>query len=545
MKATKFIIGFFMIILMANQGCESFKLDPDDLELNINLDIIKTNVNLSFIDAATQQLIGEDDDTQIILTIYGDDEPCVVDPSGNRMSPYHSSGGFAVLSLDPYKAKPTPEDPVRFTVVATLDGYLSTSKLIRLNREGDFDFLVEMVQLINPPTGVTVKQVSNAGNTSSDGNLSARMEIKTDNDEAKFTINEGTRLVDAKGVPLVGMLRVDFVHFDASKEESLRCFPGGLDVEVINEDGSRQEVLFVSAGFAAIEIYDQTGRKATNFQKGALALDMRIDPGILNPETGKLVAAGDKVPVWSYNDQTGEWKFESNIYVKQTPGGLIGQLEVPHLSSWNLDWFAGSTCTVPIYFKTNDLGKTGWPFNYQVQASFVTGSGYLYSGYFNGTPRHTSQSNTYINTLLMQRVPTNPVRITFTRRYPCNPQFWIVPGPFTENWCAYATNGYEVILEPFGDIAAIRVEVYINCTNNGQRIKPSQTLQARYRLVGSNCWIYKTFSGGETTVTGIVRNSTYEMQAYYQGSWQPSSPHQQVIGNEEVIVFEPAINCGG
>ena len=225
--------------------------------------------------------------------------------------------------------------------------------------------------------------------------------------------------------------------------------------------------------------------------------------------------------------------------------GLYGQVELPHLSWWNLGWAVETACDVPVYFKTNDLNKTNWTFNYIINAQLVSGTGFQSTTTFYGKPRAVTQTNDINNTLNMRQVPPEEVTLTFSRLYPCEPQFWVVPGAVTATWCDYSSTGYDILLQPFGDPVAVLVQVYINCTNNGQRIKPTQTLQGRYRVLGSNCWIYKSFSGGETTVTGVQRNATYEIQAYYDGSWQPSTPYQQFVGDEEVIVFEPEIDCGG
>jgi len=58
MKTIRALSLVFLLAILATPSCQEFKLNPDDLVINLELDLIKTNINLRFYDAASKQMIG-------------------------------------------------------------------------------------------------------------------------------------------------------------------------------------------------------------------------------------------------------------------------------------------------------------------------------------------------------------------------------------------------------------------------------------------------------------------------------------------------------
>lgn len=543
-----------LLLIAAGQGCKQFSLNTDDLELSVDMNIIKTNVTIRFLDAATDELIGFDNDNRIRVTVHGPDSLNVLTTSGERKPQYFSAAGYLSLGLDPYKAKPTADDPVDFTLVAQLPGYISTSLPVTLVSEGGFDFIVRMVNEGDPPDGVAIKSEENAG-TATGGDLEEDIKINTDNKEVDITISKGTTLKDEEGQPLEGELSVTMAHFNPTEQDALSAFPGGLNVKVKNESENEDAGVFVSAGFVSIDITDQNGKKAALFEGGGLNLNAQIDTKVLNPETGQPVQAGDIIPFWSYNDETGEWKFERNIQVEASPMGLQVSTRLPHLSWWNIDWFDAACAFVEIYFTTDQAdktGATGWGYGLRWIAQLVGGdASYQSEGYFAGFPELTGIMSV-LNTERLQSVPYNKqIQITFFAEgeHP----LWQTPDPITYDFCAESP--VEVPLTPNAstgggsDLLTITFTVSIYCTDLGTSANIPDNTLLRYRKKGTSTWTTISASSNQVTIGGLEQNTVYEVQALYDGAWIPSPAFEYLVepstetNLSKTLTFN--LNCGG
>jgi len=530
MKNIKIVAGFLILLFAVGFACKPFNLNQDDLNLTLNLDIIKTNIGIDFLDAMSKAVIGSNDEMKAKVTIYGTDANWVLDPSGERYTEYLSSSGYVGLALDPYNAKPTADQQVKFVAVVDLDGYVSTSIPIKLNSEGIHEYVVELVSLVNPPDGVTVTQKDHVG-SAANGVVDKDIDVSTENNEATITINKGTTLFDIDGVALEGDLKVDLVYFDPTNEEALGVFPGGMNVTVKNESGVEEDISFISAGFVALDVKDASGRKASNIGKDQIMIDVAIPQGYINPETAVPVKAGDKIPLWSYENYDGEWKYEGEITVKGEPGMLSASFSLPHLSYWNLDWKAENCDNKYLFFDGNTAITARS--KYKVRARLVTGSGYLYSSYQWLYPGQN---------IRMVNIPMAPIEIYFQDYYHVcgiTPQ-WQRPADFIWDFCE---NGDYTSQLTANQIYSVYVEILIHWNDTNQDISPTQAIKGRFRQQGKDCWTTVWIHNGGESVGGIEPNTTYEIQAYYQGKWQPDSPHVQSIGTETTVVFHPSINC--
>lgn len=177
----------------------------------------------------------------------------------------------------------------------------------------------------------------------------------------------------------IGDVVLEVAHFDSQETEALDSFPGGFSAQIENSgdinttaiggvQGSGGDINFVSAGFVAVELRDKTtGEKITKFDSSTpLTITMNIDPQaqfpLANGET-RAVATGDIIPVWSYDSDTGKWRYEGKGTVSD-PGGngvLAVTYKVTHLSYYNLDWWfwggdGAQTCDATI-----NLGYSVYP----------------------------------------------------------------------------------------------------------------------------------------------------------------------------------------
>ncbi|OHD05411.1 MAG: hypothetical protein A2086_14055 [Spirochaetes bacterium GWD1_27_9] len=241
-----------------------------------------------------------------------------------------------------------------FTVVVNADKYISSSKRINsITSSGKLDFQVSLVNIEKTPQGVNVVQKSigtadTSGKTVSDASLSTNTNESVSS-QASITLLKDTIVKDASGDILTGSLKATVGYFSPTSENALSSFPGGLgNVNITTTRGDTEENgFFVSGGFVSIDITDQNGKSAEKFEGNSLKVSVDIPEGLLNPETGVLIKAGDVIPLWSYNKETGKWTKETTVTrssngVEKINGKLTLSFDAPHLSYWNIDWFSPS-----------------------------------------------------------------------------------------------------------------------------------------------------------------------------------------------------------
>ncbi|MFH0760883.1 MAG: hypothetical protein V2A67_05220 [Bacteroidota bacterium] len=556
MRPIRILSAFILILSMSGPSCDKFNLNTDDLDIRLDMNIIKTTMTVQLVDAASGELIGFNDNKQVKINVFGPDSQWVVNTSGEYMKQFFTSAGYMTAGLDPYNAKPTPDDPVQLTLVAQLDGYLSTSMSLTLIGEGSHDYVINMVNTEAPPEGVSIAQFSNVGSSSS-GKIDENIEVSTKDSEVSVKLNEGTDIRDEAGNPLQGKLAMSIAYFNPTKSEALSSFPGGLSVDVNKEDNSKAKGAFYSAGFVAIDIKDENGNQASKFSGGTMDLDLAVDENIKNPESGQSVQAGDRVPLWSYDDKTGKWAFEKTVEIRKTPSGLRTNAQMQHLSYWNLDWFESACAFIEIFFTTTDAskaGESGWGYGLQFVATLTGSNEFRSEGYFSGYPELTG-IRSVLNTEVLQSVPLNQqVTITFLNQ-PGTTPLWNLPDPITYDFCA--STPVEVPLTPNPDAMGgggsstltIRFTVEIYCTDQGTSASIPDGILLRYRPKGSTTWCTVTASGGTVTIAGLEQNMMYEVQALYNGEWVPDPAFEYFVdpsSQTEVsknLRFELA--CGG
>ena len=331
---------FLLLLLLLSDSCKN---PTEDVKLIINFEPIKTYVNVEFVDASTGELIVEESRNDIHVIISGTNQDAVIDNIGQQHESYEIIDGTLSLGLNPNNPfVPTKDNPIRFNVVASSEGYISTSKSIYIISEGNYFVEISMVEINNPPVGVSIIEKTGVGELV-DGQIQNEVIINTNNQKAQLIIPEGLVMKDASGVKLNGKLNILLAHFNNLEETSLTSFPGGLIASVTN-NGLTEDGVFFSGGFAAIEISDESGRQANSFSNGTVNLLMQVPAETYNPETGTPVIVGDDIPLYSYAPETGEWAFEEILTIIEQRNVLGISANLTHLSYFNIDWFRAPTC---------------------------------------------------------------------------------------------------------------------------------------------------------------------------------------------------------
>jgi hypothetical protein len=312
----------------------------DGVNLNINTDIFQVPVAFYFGDANPD--MGGDAPENLSITIAGPDKDLIYSTDGRReLKPV---AGFLEIGLDK-AVQITEDDPLELTVIAEAPGYVKTVQNITLY-DTAYQFIpVNMVGLNAPPKGVSLQlgtTAADADGVMQDTAFTTPM-VAGKEEMASVKLKQGTKVMNANGDVLTGNIEVQLVHFDNRSDESLAAFPGGFTAtNVVDENGNEMEpVEFVTAGFVALDMFVGND-EVTDFSE-PVEVEVGINPETIDPATGQQVKEGDIIPIWSLDDNTGQWTHEGEAVVeKDANGDLTATMLITHLSWWNFDYFYNS-----------------------------------------------------------------------------------------------------------------------------------------------------------------------------------------------------------
>jgi hypothetical protein len=319
----------------------------DGLEVRIKNITRTTYVSVKIYDAATGNLVTEN--VEVIFSGASKDK--IISSTNTPVTSLTSAQGLLSFSFAD-DVIPSASTPVKLNLICTANGYLNTSKPIQIFETGTSSFEIVMTSVDNTPAGVISNteetgEASGSGGTSEDIILSSGEDISS-GASAAISIPSGTVLLDKDNNPLVGDVSTRITYFNPLDESSTNAFPGGFNVTVENESGEEEEGGFVTAGFVAIDM-TVGGQSVEGFSNGSLSIDIEVPQGTVNPTTGELIKIGDKIPLWSYDEDLAEWKYEQEVEVTTLiPTTGLSKMSnkmgvrvsgISHLSYFNLDWF--------------------------------------------------------------------------------------------------------------------------------------------------------------------------------------------------------------
>jgi hypothetical protein len=525
------MISFFGVI-----SCKKITSPTDNLKLIVDYNVIKTTIDVHLYDVTTGQLIPNPTKDKGLIIITGQDKSAVIDMMG--IAPENKSiaidRGVASMALHP-KDAPSQSKMISFNIVAKMPGYLTTTKQVNLTEIGRNFVRVNMIPLDTPPEGVSVGRVSGAA-TAQNGRVSAPATIELPNGRSSLHIPEGILLKDTAGNNLSGSLDVKIIHFDNISQDALSAFPGGLTPTVERTSGATESGMFYSAGFIAIEITDPNGRQASSLEDGKMELISRVSPQTYNPNTQTSIKAGDIIPFWSLDENTGSWKEEGTATAIEKNGFLQFEKQLNHLSYYNFDWFLGGTCI------------SGRPFVFNTTPP-VTGSFLMKGNIFR------QSDNTFINTILMwvdgnepvytANAPQGvPVRIEWDTE---NSDFIsVAPNSqptYVDDLCGQSPINVDLISSSSSEFTTISVQISLKCASQPDVVIYPPDLTLYCQSMNGGDIITFGLTSGKASIPGIKLGDTYEVWFSYDGI---DYNHQIVVtqNSYSLIDFEiPADVC--
>jgi hypothetical protein len=329
------VAALISVIIFAN----SCKKPTDGIELTVNESTLtKAPVLLHFANANTTST---NQPQEFKVTISGKNA-ALVQTDGGATTGFKASHGFLPLSLT-MGAAPSPSSPVTFNVSADIPGFAPISQTVTITRDTATIVDIALVEYDNPPegTGVLVKNTSLINGVSDGATLYVPPGVGMV-ESAQIKIQPGTQMLDISGAPIsASQLKANIVDYSATSTTSYGAFPGGFSPSnVVDQQGNQvnggNPINFVSAGLLSIKM-TANGTQVRRFSK-PLQVSMKLDPNTTNFVTGENIKAGDTVPLWSLDEDTGQWKAEGNVTITTNGGTLVANFETSHLCCFNLDW---------------------------------------------------------------------------------------------------------------------------------------------------------------------------------------------------------------
>lgn len=503
MKPQYFVktIVVFALALYMLTGCKRY---DQDLTWRINTGIYSSPLMVRFLNAnpdATNQ------PKNFTVTISGKDANKVVLGSGGTN--FKTANGMLPLALN--GVSPTPQNPVIFSVYADIPGFAPVSQSFIITDTTPQVRSVFAVEYANPTNGTAafIQQTRlNAG-------VSPAVTLSTQTNAgmgeiSSIAIQEGTQMLDVNGNAVSGdQLKTKVVHFGTGTTSSLASFPGGLTApDAIGKDGQPIPggVTFVTGGLLSIKMFAGS-TEVKKFSK-PLNVTMEMKNDVVNPGTNQAVAVGDTIPVWSLNEETGQWKYESMGTVAMDGNGKLAvQFQAAHLSCWNLDWWwscFGSypTCNNPltVIIHTDPTYCSG---NYEVTLTTERGQ---YLGALHGTELYNGFTCVFINTPVIEKA-----KIVITD----NSTGRVVGQSILFTPCSQGTIEVTLGKPTPPDLVKINITVEGKCTNRNAAFNINGWFS--FYLAGAGPLGDKTLiyvNNGQATVS-LLNGATYTIEACY------------------------------
>lgn len=523
-------ILFLTVIILAYFSFYSCKkiTNPHsgDEKDTINYNLIKTRIFIQFIDANTNEIIMPEEGKPIKVKIVGKSKKAVFDIIGIQKEEYFAHHGIITFALNPEaEFIPSSSSPVRFTIVANLEHYITSNKEVTITDEGDYMLKIFMVDVNNPPEGVTIDKLSNVSKLIN-GVLQDPVSIVSQNSEAKIVIPAGSRLLNSDSITLKGKLNLTLCYYNPQEDKALAAYTGGITGTVINNSSLNSGVFFPT-GLLMLKITDSEWRVASIIENKKVEVTTLISNQTYNPVSGSNVKNGDEVTLYTYVSDTGLWMIDQSSTISDT---LISQyyttVKTTSLGSYNFSWFEKNNCNQGSKFKVED--------NCQQCESIM----------LEGIVRK-QDDDSYVSDICLigswseqLKIPFStggtPVYVEWEQGNQCN--YCYVDPAFSpnliDNMCSQ-----QLINLPLTDDSQVTMSIIAqflgNCPSD-TNIVVMPSFGVWIRPVDASCWRWSSMDNGIANICNVVYGETYVLGTYYDGNWNQWTV---TITDEEIYTF--------
>ncbi|KAA5536261.1 hypothetical protein F0919_00925 [Taibaiella lutea] len=478
-----------------------------DFTFSINPKPFDHTVTMNFYDPKTAKA-----PANITLTITGQNANDVYEISGVKT--YNVVDGIISLGLL-YKANPTEGNPATFTVKAEAPGYLTALIPITIKAGQPIKLVnVSMVNIDNPPSGVNVQQTSTpltGGSTATDVVIPPPADAQPGDQVVSIDIPSGTSFKDEAGNVITGStLTSTVVSFGSTDPGSLSAFPGGTASDNIKDaSGNTVAGRFRTAGFADITM--AVGNTDVKTFSQPITLHMGIDGTQINPATGTLFAAGQTIPVWSYQIATGQWSYEQVATITNGANGLEASFPTSHLTYYNLAVMEDICNSSSIVFNTGLASSESFLVDIFAanEPNIPLVSGFLVQVANGGT-------------VTFDNVPTGNLNVKVYRNTAANSQsnFMVRDGNPVGVYSGALCGSTPTITLSIPVLTPINFDIQGQCPNNSTNPIVRPTVDVWYRATGSGSayQLLGQVQQGYFSTTNLSLNSTYDFKVIWGGN---------------------------
>ncbi|GAB3025755.1 fibronectin type III domain-containing protein [Spirosoma pulveris] len=495
-------------------GCQAIKdianVKPlDGVVYKLNYQPAKTQVQGLVLDAKTNEPL----QIPIKVSILGKDASRTITFAGKAQTTYTAPKGDLFIGLK--GTEPTVSVPAELRVVVAADGYVASSTNLTLTKSLNNPFTIRLVKLDATPAGVAAQAATATASTSGALTASKVIEVTVPATATasslpiSVSLSANTVMKDDKGQPVKGNVTASVVAYSGQSQDALQTFPGGLSARVVKNAQGANNVTgrFAPVSFVSIEIRNSSGQIVSTFSQPVL-VQMGVPSGVYNPQTRQTLKIGDKLEVYSYNENTGDWTYERNVNVRQQGSSLVSDVPITHLSSYALTTERPADACSPA-FKIANL-----PVNYSYVAELI--------GY-NGDNQDQALVLERTGALSGDQftlVLDNSQRYEVAILDPLSGDVIGRSGKFTNACSGGASAAGTITITPPNNKINAHFTVRAVC-ENGKNIEVYPTTTVYYQEAGSSSSVKAgvTFVDGKGTLTGLKPNTNYTASVYYEGAF--------------------------
>lgn len=256
-KVKKIILTSIAFITIV--ACDTSVLENalDNFGIVIGLEPVNTSATIIVTDAKTNEIIN----ASVQVDFKGINSNNIIDTFSDPLENIKISSGIVNFGLK-NNVIPNRQNPTEVTVKLTAPGYKELEKTLSISELGSSSFTLSMINLSNPPEGITIKNNNNIVTAASDGKTTDDVKISVTNLDTDDNLQTGVNLEFAKGTVfedqneniLTGDLSFNTTYYNPSDSRAINALPEKL-LENVNDSA------LVVLGAAEINITDASGNR--------------------------------------------------------------------------------------------------------------------------------------------------------------------------------------------------------------------------------------------------------------------------------------------
>lgn len=329
----KLVLGSAMLFVAIGlfQSCQKLEDVANDVSLVLDTDLLFHPLMLQYVDAHENGFYPEGLEIEIrgpgkdkVQSLLGSEE---IIADGH----YVNIGVRKIENL-------SVDNPIEIMIVAKAPGYVTSYKYFVIHDTQMGYNTIPMVKIGRDAPGITTEEESfnlTASGTTESAKFNSSLNYGKQ-EKATVNVKAGTKMYDAQGNQLQGMVEASLTHFDNRHDVAAKAYAGGASTSRNIKDVDGTDLgpgMIVPYGVMTLDMYVNDKEVKTFSQP--LEVKVTLNPNSINSETGQPIQEGDEVAVASYDEFTGEWQIELRETIERN---AQGQLEVrydqPHLSTW-------------------------------------------------------------------------------------------------------------------------------------------------------------------------------------------------------------------